>query len=101
MVYAVIMTDQERQAVLFDTWEDYHKSTFSPYSEVDYTIELGRLQGKTYQERKEDIRNKAIEYSNNIVGGLFMSDLAQIGEYFERYGKRYGLLTEFKENGIC
>ena len=28
-------------------------------------------------------------------------ELMEIGEYFNKNGKRYGLLREFKENGIC
>lgn len=29
------------------------------------------------------------------------SDLATWGEFFAKYGKRYGLMREFHENGIC
>ena len=58
---------------------------------------LGAI-GAFYSGKKTQ---KAIEYSNNIVSGLDMFELNQIAEYFERYGRRYGLLTEFKENAIC
>ena len=28
-------------------------------------------------------------------------ELAEAGEYFEKLGRRYGLLQEFRENAIC
>ena len=31
----------------------------------------------------------------------YWSDLATWGEFFAKYGKRYGLMREFHENGIC
>lgn len=38
-----------------------------------------------YQIEKANARQKAIDWQH----------------YFETLGKRYGLLTEFKKNGIC
>ena len=57
---------------------------------------------KSYQERKEEARNAAIEYQNTYTEGkiYFLSELAEIGAKFERLAKRYGLIKEFKENGI-
>lgn len=54
-----------------------------------------------YGIQKNKIRDIAIEWqlylSENAIswGGL---QIAQT--YFEKVGKRYGLLTEFRENGI-
>ena len=82
------------------TWDEFHKATFSP--SVDYElVVLGRLRGKTYAEKKAELIDKAIEFQRIDEGGLYMSEYAEIQEYFECYGKRYGLLREFKENGIC
>lgn len=56
---------------------------------------------KTYKELKEIARNKAInwqlEFSQN---DHYMSEYAFWGNYFEKLGKRYGLIKEFRENGI-
>lgn len=54
-----------------------------------------------YLENKARIRQEAIEYQlsfdqNNYSYG----ELAIYEEYFYRMGKRYGLLREFRENGI-
>lgn len=56
---------------------------------------------KTYKERKEEIREEAMDYQfefeeNNYSYG----ELAWYTRYFTIMGKRYGLLKEFRENGI-
>lgn len=55
-----------------------------------------------YYERKEEIRQEAIEWqldSGNHNYSYY--ELAEWCDYFYKLGKRYGLLKEFKENGIC
>lgn len=66
---------------------------------IDY-IPL-EVKGKTYAERKGDLIDKAIEW-NYASGAANWSygELATIQEFFERNGKRYGLIREFRENGI-
>lgn len=56
---------------------------------------------KTYTERKEQARNLAIEWQADFVNHNYSwQGLSIAQEYFEKIGKRYGLLTEFRENGI-
>lgn len=55
----------------------------------------------TYAERKNAARQKAIKYQNAIEE--FNLSWGEIGDYqimFERLGRQYGLLREFRENGI-
>lgn len=55
-----------------------------------------------YQKSKEDARNKAIEWQLDFCNHSYSyEELAEFGNYFENLGRRYGLLTEFRENGIC
>ena len=55
-----------------------------------------------YYERKEEIRQQAIDYQLDFSNHNYSwSELADWGEYFYKLGKRYGLLKEFRENGIC
>lgn len=54
-----------------------------------------------YQELKAQIRQKAIDWqasweANNYSYG----ELSFYQNYFEKLGKRYGLLREFRENAI-
>lgn len=55
----------------------------------------------TYKELKENARQTAIEWQKS--DGDFPYSYEGIGilqDYFYRLGKRYGLLKEFRENGI-
>lgn len=57
---------------------------------------------KTYQQCKEEAREQAIEWQREFENQNYSwSELADWAVHFERLGKRYGLLKEFKENGIC
>lgn len=56
---------------------------------------------KTYQEKKAEARQLAIDWQNDFENHkYFWSELAYYTDYFTRLGKRYGLLEEFRENGI-
>ena len=54
-----------------------------------------------YQQAKERAKQKAVDwqlkFSDNVY---YLSDLADFSAHFEKLGKRYGLVKEFKENGI-
>jgi len=54
-----------------------------------------------YQKAKAAAREKAVEFSLTCgETDLSYAELAEIGNKFERLGRRYGLLREFRENGI-
>ena len=53
-----------------------------------------------YQEMKERVRQMAIDWQLNDSEGASWNELIAIGEKFAKLGKRFGLLTEFRENGI-
>ena len=56
---------------------------------------------KTYQERKEEARAEAIETQQKIQKlALCYGEIHNMSCYFYKIGKKYGLLKEFKENGI-
>lgn len=61
------------------------------------------VSGKTYAERKADLHNKAVKWSNTQgeYPAWSYGELADIQGFFERNGRRYGLLKEFQENAIC
>lgn len=57
---------------------------------------------KTYKERKEEARQKAIDWQNSCAVKVYSwSEMMYWSDYFQKLGKRYGLLKEFQENGIC
>lgn len=54
-----------------------------------------------YIKRKEKARNKAIDWQADFCNHNYSwSELADFSAYFEKLGRRYGLLREFRENGI-
>ena len=54
-----------------------------------------------YQQQKERAREKAIEWQHEVSVMFYdWQTMAEAGAYFEKLGKRYGLLKEFIENGI-
>ena len=56
----------------------------------------------TYAEKKEQIRQQAIDWFSDFwKKNCSQSELADAQTYFEKMGKRYGLLREFRENAIC
>lgn len=54
-----------------------------------------------YRQRKEKARQEAIEWQLSFSERNYSySELAEAGDYFERLARRYGLVREFRENGI-
>ena len=54
-----------------------------------------------YQKRKETARQKAIDWQSAASEqNLSYGELAEIGNFFYKLGKRFGLLREFRENAI-
>jgi hypothetical protein len=52
---------------------------------------------------KDEAREYAIRWQswiNSTEEKIYQSDLAEWGDYFEKLGRKFGLLREFKENGI-
>ena len=57
---------------------------------------------RTYAERKEEARQAATEWQLTFGNHNYSySELAEFTARFERVGRRFGLLREFRENGIC
>ena len=56
----------------------------------------------TYANNKAVARQEAIDWQNDVANHNYSyGELAEAAEHFEKLGRRYGLLKEFRENGIC
>lgn len=56
----------------------------------------------TYNIKKDSIREQVIEWQNEFACHNYSyGELVEWQAYFGKMGKRYGLLKEFRENGIC
>ena len=100
MFYAKFSLYGTEHSELYFDHESYFKQTYSPLTKdivrIDFTIH-----GKSYQEQKESARDVAIEWSNSDTSGLSYGEMNIIWDWFDRMARRYGLLREFRENGIC
>ncbi len=55
----------------------------------------------TYQEKKEKIRSEAMEFQASFDNYNYSyGELFEIQTYFIANARKYGLMKEFKENGI-
>lgn len=56
---------------------------------------------KTYKQKKAEARQKAIEtQAEASEKNLSWWDCCHLSQYFESIAKRYGLIKEFKKNGL-
>lgn len=98
MFYAnYVQEDGTMEGHLFDNYLEYLEcvGTTAPVSLIDF-----KVKGKTYAQKKDSIRQIAIEYQNAECGGMFGSEYAKVGKWFRLMGKRYGLGDEFMEEGV-
>lgn len=81
------------------SFPELYRETFTP--EEWTTVILDKLQGG-YADKRETLREKAIATQQAIASLEYIgyNELIEIEQYFTKYGKRYGLLKEFRENGI-
>lgn len=103
MIYAIIQRGRDAgTASSFETWDAYHAATFSPYTNNAVFSIPAFTPGKTYQDRKHAAEN-ALHRASEIMQapGLSWGELAEIQTEVERIARRYGLLREARENGIC
>lgn len=59
------------------------------------------LHGYSYRSKKAQLYGIAVEWSMTEPPDISYGELSTIQSYFERNGKRYHMLKEFHENGIC
>lgn len=55
----------------------------------------------TYAENKEKARADAMDWQREAGNGThYYSELVEMAEHFQKIAKKYGLIKEFRENGI-
>lgn len=103
MIYAVIERGPDAgTASSFESWDQYHAATFSPYHNTTVFSVPAFIPGRNYRERKHSTEN-ALHRAERIMEapGLSWGELAEIKAECERIARRAGLLREARENGIC
>lgn len=60
-----------------------------------------KIKGKTYKEKKNAVQEMAITYQQKASQkSTSWEEINRIDEHFRKIAKQYGLIQEFKENGI-
>ena len=55
----------------------------------------------TYREKQAKLREQAIEWQGSFSDNNYSyGEIAEKQAYFEKEGRKYGLIKEFRENGI-
>lgn len=101
MIYG-IYTLNGKQHPGFYTPGEWITAISSHGTKVNLIIDF-KTHGKTYRERKKSIIEKAHDFEalfSDYGVPISYGELSIFQDYFETQGKKYGLLTEFKENGI-
>ena len=82
------------KSIIYDEKEDVEKCPHC--KESGYLMDV-----QPYKEGKERAREKAMEWQEKARESNYSyGDIAEAGNHFYKLGKRYGLLKEFRENGI-
>ncbi len=80
--------------------EQTDSSSFSVTGEAVLLTVFGKKLS-AYEENQAILRDFAIEWQYNFHNFNYsMSECAVWSDFFREYGKKYGLLREFEENGI-
>lgn len=55
----------------------------------------------TYKEQKQKARELAVQWQHDFANNNYSwLELANFADFFTKLGKRYGLLKEFRANGV-
>lgn len=97
----MILTKYNENNNLFYSFEAFQRETWNPYRREKTESVVFTLAGaKTYEEKKEALREIAKEAQRLDCGGLGWSEETDIAWWFESNAKRYGLVRELRENGF-
>lgn len=101
MFYVIYKENDNLKTDFMNNQDFIQKFLFSAGAALIKFIDLS-ISEKDYLSRQNHVRDIAIEYQNLFWNGFDMSygDLFEFSAYFEKQAKKYGLVHEFKENGI-
>lgn len=80
--------------------QDFDRDTLSSVYKDLFCFDF-RPMGRTYASKKAYVREAAVRFSCCEPPDMSYAELAYITDLFSKLGKRFGLLREFRENGIC
>ena len=106
MIYVRLYESKENFAkdftndYILNSIDDVSAISFDDDVLIDRVIQF-KISGDTYEDKKESLRNLAIDFQSSCQGGLSMGEMLMTESFFRTNGKRYGLLEEFESECIC
>lgn len=111
MSYHIEFADHSNPYISF-SGEDIHKwlkyyelepvTHAAPYDYVGFVATFRRSKLRTYSDMKDAARNLAIDWQSDVASvTMSYQTLADWQQVFSDLGRRYGLMREFRDNGIC
>lgn len=102
-ILAIVKREGNYYGGIWNSWREFYSDTFSPEYETVFCYDF-TTRGNGYADRKDFVRSFAIDWSN--ANRLMENDFSYgewliVNSEFERLGRQYGLLREFRENCIC
>ena len=102
MIYAALTVANEPTTLYtFANWEEYRNLTFSPEITVEAAAST-EITRKNYRSEKMQAIGR-LQDLQDVAGvpGMSYNELFIIQTAAERIARRYGLLAEARENGVC
>lgn len=84
---------------IFDSFEDFHRATFSPVCRIWDTAEL-KTRGATYLDRKENCIRTAARIKKMKTEDLTYNEIQILRKHFQKHGAKTGNLKLFRNMGI-
>lgn len=100
MILAIVNIDNDDKMRVYYSYEELHKDLYCPDDSLVWATDF-KIKGKTYAERKQFARDIGVTISNNReIEEITHIDAMNIAENLDNLAKRYGLIKEFRENGL-
>ena len=99
MIYAYFVFNGKHFQGVFSE-EELNRISFSPEVDMKYSVRL-KAHGKDFTRRlAQTIFNMDTEAVNSGADCLSYGELAILSAFFTKAARRFGLVREFRENGI-
>jgi len=96
----MILTKHQDNNELFYNLKDLNNALWNPIKANETEVLMFTITGKTYNEKKEALREIAKTAQIMDCGGLGWWEESEIAAWFEVQARRYGLTKELRENGF-
>lgn len=103
-IYAVFSSKSEFYPIgllFYNKWDFCDAVMDSDTTDVSGILRFDAPEGDDDDEKREFLRDLAIEWSNADRAAVALTDECLIGDYFRYWAGRFGLLEEFTENMVC